>query len=187
MIPIYREKRKGTLAQMRVDELKQCFTCLGLDRTEVKGTGLKGRVVKDDLVKYLKIHVKDKYEMEQKLGQVCVEVFGSNQKYWVDHCNFLHQYPGGHNLIFKSILSDEYYEISRLGWKGAKVSSKLYPKSQPELNKLIKCLTYLETRELYVKVKYLCVAKLLPELVRYATSLYCYYLGDDLDSKIVVI
>lgn len=187
MITLYHNKRKGTFNQMRIDELYQCINCLYLDKSKIQGTGSKDRILKNDLINYLKIYVKDKEEFGDKLAQICIELTGSTQKYWVDHKDFLSYFPGICTLIFKTIPNGEYCEIIELGWKNKFVCSKKHHKSEKEFDLLVKCTTFLETRQLYVKIKQFCVNDLLIDVIRYCMLFYCDLLGNDLVRNITII
>lgn len=185
MLTLYRNKRKGNLNQMRIDELYQCIDCLHLDKDQIKGTGVKGRILKKDLVDYLKVHTRDKYELDDKLSQVYIELPGTKQKYWVDHNYFLDYFPGGQTIIFTRA-SDQYFEITKQNSKGKFISSKKHHRSEKQISKLISYIIYLETRELYVKIKHL-YPYLLPDIIKYCMIRYCHLLGNDLVRKVTII
>lgn len=185
MLTLYRNKRKSNLNQMTINELYHCINCLKLDKSEIKGTGQKGRILKSDLINFLKVTIKDKYEIKEKLGQIALEVSGT--KYYIDHSNFLTYHPGYTNLIFESIPNSEYYQITTLGWKGRSILNEKHHKSRKEFDRLIKSIIYLEIRELYIKIKQFCINHLVIDLIKYCALVYCDTLGDDLARNVIIV
>lgn len=69
---------------------------------------------------------------------------------------------------------------------GRSIYSHKYHKSNPRIKDLIKSFTYLETRELYVKIQQSLKQYLLPDIVEYCFSVYCNSLGEELSTNIVI-
>lgn len=186
MITLYRNKRKGTLNQMKIGELYQCIDCLKLDKDQIKGTGVKGRILKVDLINFIKNYVGNNYDLQDRLFQISIMIPGTSQKYWIDQTNFSSYSPSCYIYIFKKNLNDEYHSFEEYRRRGSSMCNISYHyKSEKEFDKLIKSSIFLD--KLYVKIKQICINYLLIDLVKYCILTYCDLLGDDLTRNIVII
>ena len=185
MLVLYTRERKIEIDKMSVGELWICASEFGIDRSSMTGSGKNGRILKADLIKYIKLNIpynslKPNYQYSPH--RVCIESYGIPQKLymelWLDNiwpfASFkkVSSYKEYENYetrrsdgIVRKLSYDNYFDMWGSGSEGLGIGS------ENGLLNLRKAVMYLEARALYVKLKYALQPYLLIDVIKY--MVYC--------------
>src|SRR5579862_1595199 len=88
MMILYRKKPKGSLKQMNKKELQNCMDYFGIDKSKIKGTGQKGKLLKTDMINYLNTILPSKNMFHLKLASICLGTYRTSMKLFMYSNNF---------------------------------------------------------------------------------------------------
>jgi hypothetical protein len=189
---LYREPLKMVSFRNQTNDfLWKYLDKIGIDRSTIKGTGKNGRIHKSDL--YFRIE-----EFDRKFVRVSVGSYKTDRMLWIDIERSIFEYGS-----LKKISENEIYEIyetdrvSPTAWSRRKLYDTTDYRWQNlgttegtiGLNKLRKAIIFLETRELYVKIKHFFIDCLLcgmDDVIQYCIHRYIETIGIDICSGIIV-
>ena len=206
---MYRNPRKNGLTNMTLDELWECIDCLKIDRSSIVGTGAdieiiwerpirfieyENIVTKKDLIKRIGKIVTGKSKFASSFHRISIGSYETSQILWIDCPEIKYQYTSLNKL------SDGRYQVTSNSRDNIKFRD--YTDIQciwntlehnAKLEEMTRAIIFLETRELYVKLKYLFFDDMFShnigsycDIFNYCTGLYCNLLGINKLSNIVV-
>jgi len=180
MITVYRNPRKTELTDMTIDELWECIDCLKLWKY-VDCLKIKTRT---RLIKLIEEVCSDR--LTSLLHRISIGSYENSQTLWIDCPEFKHQYNS-----LKKVADCGWYEIGsntqnsieflynkeedytdmdddiQCIWNNQNVSG--YNAKLDKMDEVTIAITFLETRELYVKLRYLFI----DDICNYCIKLFC--------------
>lgn len=174
------------MSGVKNNEPYQRVEYLNIDTTKIPATGFYGKLLKRDMSNHLKNCIKNTTEFNKKLSQIGINISGTKQQYWVKYKDLVFCAPvcGSYDSILEQIGNSKYSVIITNFRSGASFTKQFRGAG---VNSLTKCSLYLETRELYVKIKQVMTTELPSDLIEYCIAIYCHLLGNNLIKNIIVV
>jgi hypothetical protein len=201
MITLYRNPRKNGLKHMTIDELWECVDCLNINKSYIIATGPSIEIIHDpvsnkikyihhecvitksDLIKRINKVVTGKELYQKLLHRICIESYRTSQVLYIDCPEFKPEYtslnkipwPGCNYKVngieFLYYIDDEVDYSDMDGNIQCIWNHVNYDKRLKKMDELSRAIVFLETRELYVKLK--CLFYYYEDIYIYYIYLYC--------------
>lgn len=196
MLTLHNNPLRENFGQLTVAQLWECINDLKIDKSTIIPTGKKGNIIRKDLVKRLNPLVNSQFTFKQYLYRISIGSYKIKQTLWVHSPVCLNKYTSLKKV--SECKNCEKYELEDneghtkeitynntnlwgdtfLGWCG--------PNQPNELDKLRKGIIWLETRELYVKIKEVLYKYVIFDVLKYCIMLYSETLDMNILTNIVV-